>query len=72
MSVAIGEYLSTAETAEAIGVSPGRVRQFAIQGRLAAKKIGTVLFFKTQDVKDFAKSKRLPGRPKMKKNRRRS
>lgn len=62
--MAIGEYISTAEAAEVLHVTPGRVRQFAIEKRLHFKKVGTVLLFKAQDIKDFAKKKREPGRPK--------
>ena len=39
MSMAIGNLLTTAETAEIIGVTPARVCQFNSDGRLKAKTV---------------------------------
>jgi hypothetical protein len=65
MEMAIGNYLTTEEVAEKLGVTPGRVRQFVYDDRLKPKeKIGQVLFFDKDEVQKFAKLPRKTGRPK--------
>ncbi len=61
--MAIGEYLTTAEVAKALKVTPMRVHQFRKENRLAGHLIGTVLLFHRNDVADFKAKKRRPGRP---------
>lgn len=60
----LGEYLTTADVAERLGVKESRVRQFCLAGRLEPTKIGTQLFFDKAVVARFARKKRRPGRPK--------
>lgn len=56
--------ITTAEAARILGVSPSRIRQFIIQGRLAAKKIGRDQLLKESDVHRFAAQPRhRTGRP---------
>lgn len=63
--MAIGNYLTTEDVAEVLGVTPGRVRQFVVDGRLKPeKKIGQVLFFDAEKVAEFAEKPRNVGRPK--------
>lgn len=63
--MAIGNYLTTEEVAEKLGVTPGRVRQFVYDERLKPKeKIGQVLFFDAKEVDKFASLPRKTGRPK--------
>lgn len=45
------EYLTAVEAAKMLGVSPSRVRQFVLDGRLPAKKVGSaILIIATKDV----------------------
>jgi excisionase family DNA binding protein len=53
--------LTTAEAAERLGVSPSRVRQFILDGRLPAQKVGRDLFIKESDLKRVRE--RPTGRP---------
>lgn len=63
--MAIGSYLTTEDVAERLDVTPGRVRQFVVRGRLKpVKKIGQVLFFDEEAVEKFRRIPRNPGRPK--------
>jgi len=63
--MAIGEFLTTKDVAEKLGVTTGRVHHFVVEGRLKVfRKIGSLLFFNAKDVEDFAKSPRKNGRPK--------
>lgn len=65
MSVAsIKGYYTTAEAAEELEVSPGRVRQFEVEGRLKSHKIGNALLFDIKEVKEFKRLDRPSGRPK--------
>ena len=60
--MAIGNLLTTDETAEIIGVTPARVCQFNSDGRLKAKKrVGTALLFEKAEVIEFAKRDRPNG-----------
>ena len=61
--MAIGEYLTTAEVADLLGVTTGRVRQFVKDKRLPGRSIGTMLMFHERDVRRFAKEPRPNGRP---------
>lgn len=66
--MAIGNYLTTEDVADKLGVTPGRVRQFVVDGRLVPeKKIGQVLFFDADKVAEFAEKPRNVGRPKTEK-----
>lgn len=63
--MALGNYLTTDDVAEILDVTPGRVRQFVVEGRLEPEtKIGQVLFFDEEKVAKFRKIPRNPGRPK--------
>ncbi len=65
MSVAsIKGYYTTAEAAEVLDVSPGRVRQFEIEGRLTGLKVGNALLFPVEEVRQFKRQDRPNGRPK--------
>ena len=66
--MAIGNYLTTEDVAKQLDVTPGRVRQFVVDGRLIPdKKIGQVLFFDAEKVAEFAEKPRNVGRPKTEK-----
>ena len=63
--MAIGEFLTTADVAEELALSESRVRQFVMDGRLSPiQKIGQVLFFTRESVRDFSRLSRPSGRPK--------
>jgi excisionase family DNA binding protein len=56
-------YLTTAEAGDLLGVSASRVRQFILQGRLVAQKVGSkTLIVSARDVAKF----RAKGRKKHK------
>ena len=62
MDMAIGNYWTTKEVADFLGVTAGRVRQFVVEKRLnPEKKIGQVLFFDREKVADFADLPRKSG-----------
>ena len=57
--------ISTAEAAEILGVTPSRVRQLIIEGRLGATKIGRDQLLDKEEVENFALKPRMrTGRPK--------
>jgi excisionase family DNA binding protein len=59
---AIGDYMTAAEVAALLGVSPGRVRQLTMEGRLsAAPAIAGRRFYRRDDVERFARGR--SGRP---------
>ncbi len=63
--MAIGNYLTTEDVANELGVTTGRVRQFVMRNRLKpVEKIGQVLFFTREEVDKFREIPRNPGRPK--------
>ena len=66
--MAIGNYLTTAEVAEMLNVTPMRIHQFVRGKRLAATRVGKQLFFERHIVAKFAKTPRINGRPKNSKN----
>jgi excisionase family DNA binding protein len=62
MSMAIANFLTTADAAEELGISESRVRQFVMDGRLApTRRIGNMLLFDRKTVREFAKIPRQPG-----------
>lgn len=59
----LGNLLTTQEFAKRLGVSPGRVRQFLVQGRLPhAVKVAGAWLIPESDI-DFVKDRQV-GRPK--------
>jgi hypothetical protein len=65
MSMALGNFLTTAETAKALDLSICRVHQFVSKKRLTpAQKVGSLLFFDKETVEEFKKTPRKHGRPK--------
>lgn len=62
--MAIGNYLTTEEVAERLGVTTGRVRQFHTEGRLPSVKVGPVLLFEKSAVAAFQRQDRPNGRPR--------
>lgn len=66
--MAIGNFLTTDEVADELGVSPGRVHQFVTDGRLKiSQRLGNILLFDRKDVEKFGEIPRIPGRPKSEK-----
>jgi len=63
-------YLTANETAERLGVTPGRVRAMIQAGRLKASKFGTNYMIHESDLKRVLHRK--VGRPPHKKNRKRA
>ena len=63
LSVQGVELMNVKETAELLGLSPGRVRQLAQAGTIPAEKIGRDWVFIRRDVDEFANKHRRPGRP---------
>lgn len=63
--MAIGNLLTSAEAAEQIGVSVRRLHQFVKEERLSpTEKVGNSLLFDRRTVLRFARTPRLPGRPR--------
>jgi len=62
--MAIRDLLTYREAAEIIGVSPARVRQFVMEGRLKPIKPQREVFLDKDDVEAFAKEKRPWGVPR--------
>ncbi len=60
----VGEFLTTGEVAQILGVSDIRVRQFHREERLVGQKLGMQLVFERRDVERFSKQDRPNGRPK--------
>ncbi|MBT9153050.1 MAG: hypothetical protein DDT35_01277 [Firmicutes bacterium] len=61
-------FVTVAEAAEILGVTPGRVRQFVMTGRLLpAERVGRfgagLCLFRRHDVERFGRIPRLAGRP---------
>jgi len=54
--------LTTNQVAQKLNLTPSRVRQLIMAGRLPAEKIGRDLFVKEQDLKNFKRQPR--GRPR--------
>jgi excisionase family DNA binding protein len=57
-------HYTTEQAAKLLEISPSRIRQFVLAGRLPATKIGRDLFIKEQDLKKFQKINRPHERPK--------
>jgi len=58
------DLLTTTEVAKVLGVSPGRVRQFVMLGRLKpARKYARLSLFDRRAVEKFAKIPRKTGNP---------
>jgi len=56
---------TVAQAAAVLGVSPGRVRQFILAGRLPAGKFGRDLALPARAVDAFAQVPRRPGNPSL-------
>lgn len=56
-------FLTTAEAAKRLGVSPGRVRHFLAEGRIQARKFGRDWAIPATVVAEFAKQERRVGNP---------
>jgi len=54
-------WLTTREAGDALGLTPGRIRQFYLEGRLPATKRGRDLLIRARDLKRVRD--RRPGRP---------
>lgn len=58
--------ITTSDAAEILGVTPARVRQFVLEGRLKGKKLGRDLLLDESEVRAFAsKPRKITGRPKI-------
>lgn len=64
MSMAIGNYLTVAETADILGVSVMRVYQLVDEGRLTAERSGRQIYIARDVAVKFSKKPRAVGRPK--------
>lgn len=63
--MAIGNFLTTVEVADILGVSRRRVLQFVDEKRLEPKgEAGSAWLFDSREVRQFSKEKRQTGRPK--------
>jgi excisionase family DNA binding protein len=63
MSNKLSDYLTTAQAAEALGLSEGRVRQFVMRGQIARTKLGHLNLISRKDLEAFRKTDRPPGNP---------
>lgn len=66
VSAVIKGYVTSNEAAEIANVTPGRIRQLLVEGRLKAKRLGRDWFIKRESIEAYAQSNRKPG-PKPKK-----
>ncbi len=64
MAMAIGNYLTVAETAELLGVSVMRVYQLVDEERLKVERSGRQIYIAREEAAKFAKKPRAAGRPK--------
>lgn len=63
--MAVGNFLTTVEVADILGVSRRRVIQFVHAKRIKPSgEAGSALLFDSREVREFAKEKRKTGRPK--------
>lgn len=61
----MSKLLTTTEAAKFLNVTPSRVRQFILENRLPAIKIGRDLFIEETDLIEFGSIERvITGRPK--------
>lgn len=58
------EVMTSNEVAQLLGISAGRVRQLAREGRLAGSRRGRDWIFIAEDVRRFAADPRPSGRPR--------
>ncbi len=56
-------WITVEEAAEMLKLTPRRVRNFLLSGRLAAMRVGRTWFIQRKDVLDFSLIQRTPGRP---------
>lgn len=63
MSENLSDYLTTAQAAECLKVTPGRIRQFIMRGQLTSTKIGFFNLILKKDLEAFKKQVRPPGNP---------
>jgi excisionase family DNA binding protein len=60
----MGDYMTAAEVAALLGVSPGRVRQFTMEGKLSAEPpIAGRRFYRRKEVERFARERAAHARP---------
>lgn len=60
----VGEFLTTKDVARRLRVSVARISQFVSERRLKpSTRVGTIMFFKEDDVEEFARIPRRPGPP---------
>lgn len=62
-----GTWLTVQEAADALGVSPGRVRQLIVEKRIHGQKFGPAWAISTAEVERFRQLDRPPGNPQFKK-----
>jgi len=60
----LGDYLTTREVADLLGVTKARVDQFRKERRLEGVPIGNAVVYRRKDVMAFKKLKRRSGRKK--------
>jgi len=56
------EWITTHDAAKELGVTPGRVRQYVLEGRLPATKSGRDLLIRRNDL-NLIRERRTAGRP---------
>jgi excisionase family DNA binding protein len=71
MEMAIGNFVTTQEAADILGVTDIRVRQIVQDGRLTRHNAGRMILLDKREVQEFAKEDRPAGRPKKSSNSRR-
>lgn len=60
----MSKFYTTESAAEYLGVTPARVRQLIMEGRLKSKKYGRDHLIKDFDLQEYtAEGKKKPGRP---------
>ena len=56
-------WLTVKEVADLLKLTPRRIRDFLLSGRLPAMRLGRTWFVQRRDVLDFSRIERTPGRP---------
>jgi excisionase family DNA binding protein len=65
--VNLAGWITVKEAAELLAVTPRRIRDFLLSGRLPAMIVGSTWLIQRKDVLDFSNVERKPGKPSSKK-----
>jgi excisionase family DNA binding protein len=61
--IELAGWLTVSEVAKMLRITPRRVRDFLLKGRLPAMRVGRTWLIQRKDVLNFSQMERQPGRP---------